>query len=285
MSKIEKALKQAEQNRRSLITGGNAEKEPSPASTHKKKEARPKDSPLVKTIQYTQTKTIPVDSAMLAEKKIMVTKNGRSWVMEEYKLLKAQVLKKSRDKNLNSLMVTSAGRGEGKTLTAINLALAISREVNETALLVEADLREPNIQRFFGFRRERGLTDHLLRDVPLSDLLINPGIDRFVLLPGGHSIPNSGEILGSPKMQELVTEMKQRYSDRYMVFDLPPLFECADPLIFSDYVDGILLVVEAYKTTTDHLKKAMEMLEGKNIIGAVLNKVRADEKQYYRYYR
>jgi len=86
------------------------------------------------------------------------------------------------------------------------------------------------------------------------------------------------------EMQDLIVELKHCYPDRYVVFDLPPLFECADPLIFSDYVDGVLLVVEAHKTTTDHLKKAMGLLEGKNIIGTVLNKARRDEKQYYRYY-
>jgi Mrp family chromosome partitioning ATPase len=86
-------------------------------------------------------------------------------------------------------------------------------------------------------------------------------------------------------MHELVTEMKHCYPDRYVVFDLPPLFECADPLIFSEYVDGILLVAEAYQTTVEQLHKAMELLEGKNILGAVLNKVKAEDKRYYRYYR
>ncbi|MFW6147903.1 MAG: hypothetical protein ACOC6B_05880 [Thermodesulfobacteriota bacterium] len=84
-------------------------------------------------------------------------------------------------------------------------------------------------------------------------------------------------------MAELVGELKSWYPDRYVIFDLPPLFECSDPLIFSDYVDGVLLVVEAYKTTTDHLKRAMSLLEGKNIIGAVLNKTASSEKDYYGY--
>ena len=177
------------------------------------------------------------------------------------------------------------GKGEGKTLTAINLALAISMELQETSLLVEADLREPAIRRYFGLNTKQGLTDYLLSGIPLPELLINPGIDRFVFLPGGRSIPNSAEILGSPRMHDLVTEMKHCYPDRYVVFDLPPLFECADPLIFSEYVDGILLVAGAYQTTVEQLHKAMELLEGKNILGAVLNKVKAEDKRYYRYYR
>ena len=273
MSKIEKALYKAKQKRRSVL---------SPTPDQQKKEAR--QSPLVKTIDYTQTKTIAVHPRVLAENKVMVSQDGRLRAVEEYRLLKAHVLKKAHDQGWSTLMVTSVGKGEGKTLTAINLALAIAQEVNETCLLVEADLREPDMQRFFGFRGEPGLTDYLFQGVPLPQLLINPEIDRFIFLPAGHSVPNSGEILGSPKMQDLIVELKDCYPDRYVVFDLPPLFECADPLIFSDYVDGVLLVVEAHKTTTDHLKKAMGLLEGKNIIGTVLNKARRDEKQYYRYY-
>jgi exopolysaccharide/PEP-CTERM locus tyrosine autokinase len=281
MSKIEKAIERAEQKRRSLLSGRPLEKE-APEASQTMKGERPR--PLVKTIQYTQTRTMPADPAVLADRKVMAAHNGRSRVVEEYRLLRAQVLRKARDEGWNTLMVTSVGKGEGKTLTAINLAFAISQELNETALLVEADLREPNIQRFFGLRGQPGLTDHLLRGVPLANLLINPEIDRFVFLPGGQSIPNSAEILGSPKMRDLVAEMKHRYSDRYVVFDLPPLFECADPLIVSDYVDGVLLVVEAYKTTTDQLKKAAELLDGRRIIGTVLNKVKTNEKEYYRYY-
>lgn len=282
MSKIEKALKRAEQTRRSLLSGGNGEEEWPKRFPSQKKEAE--QQPLVKTIQYTQTKKIEVNPEVLEENKVVVPQNSHSRLAEEYRLLKAQVLKKAREMGLKTFMVTSVGKGEGKTLTAINLALAIAQELHETSLLVEADLREPTVQRFFGLREEPGLADYMLRNAPLRDLLINPGIDRFIFLPGGKSIPNSAEILGSPKMRDLVEEMKLRYPDRYVIFDLPPLSECADPLIFSDYVDGILLVVEACKTISDHLKKTMELLEGKNIIGAVLNKVRTDEKQYYSSY-
>jgi protein-tyrosine kinase len=274
MSKIEKALSKAKHDRRSVFTD-----QPEPP----KRKTEPK--PLVKTIQYTQTQVIDYDPEVLTERKVMFNQDGRFRAAVEYQLLKAQILKKARDKHWNTIMVTSVGKGEGKTLTAINLALAISLELQETSLLVEADLREPNMRRYFGLNAKRGLTDYLLKGTPLPELLINPGIDRFVFLPGGQSIPNSAEILGSPKMHDLVTEMKQCYPDRYVVFDLPPLFECADPLIFSEYVDGILLVAEAYQTTVEQLHKAMELLEGKNILGAVLNKVKAEDKRYYRYYR
>ena len=273
MSKIEKALKKARLSRKSIIS-----------ATSERLMQEAKHRPLVKQIQYTKTKTIKVDTGVLEEKKVIVTSSAYTRETEEYKLLKAQVMKKARENGWQTIMITSVGKGEGKTLTAINLALTIAMEVNETSLLVEADLKEPNMQRFFGFQGKPGLSNYLIECVALPDLLITIGIDRFVMLPGGKSIPNSAEILGSPKMQSLVEEMRSCYPDRYVIFDLPPLLECADPLIFAEYVDAILLVVEAGKTTAGHVKKAMDLLEGKNILGTVLNKVTTNDKHYYRYY-
>jgi len=273
MSKIEKALNKARLSRKSIISAT------SERLTHEAEQR-----PLVKTIEYTKTKTIQVNPGVLEEKKVIATSSTYAREAEEYKLLKAQVMKKAREKGWQTIMITSVGKGEGKTLTAINLALTIAMEMHQTSLLVEADLKEPNMQRYFGLRGNAGLSDYLLEGAALPDCLITIGIDRFVMLPGGKSIPNSGEMLGSPKMQGLVAELKRCYSDRYVIFDLPPLLECADPLIFAEYVDAVLLVVEAGKTTTSHVKKAMDLLEGKNILGTVLNKVTTNDKHYYRYY-
>ena len=273
MSKIEKALDEARLSRKSII-----------AATHERLTQEARERPLVKTIQYTKTKAIEVDPGLLEEKKVIATSSTYSREAEQYKLLKAQVMKKAREKGWQTIMITSVGKAEGKTLTSINLALTIAMEMHQTSLLVEADLKEPNMRRYFGFRGEAGLSDYLLGGAALPDLLLTIGIDRFVMLLGGKSIPNSAEILGSPKMQSLVTEMRNCYLDRYVIFDLPPLLECSDPLIFAEYVDAILLVVEAGKTTTNHVKKAVDLLEGKNILGWVLNKVTTNEKHYYRYY-
>jgi len=273
MSKIEKALDKARLSRKSIIS-----------STHERLTRDAAQRPLVKTINYTKTKSKEVPSEILEEKKVIATSATYAREAEEYKLLKAQVMKKAREKQWQTIMITSVGKGEGKTLTAINLALTIAMEMHQTSLLVEADLKEPNMQRYFGLKGQAGLSDHLLGGAELPECLLTIGIDRFVILPGGKSIPNSAEILGSPRMQSLVAELRSQYPDRYVIFDLPPLLECADPLIFAEYVDAILLVVEAGKTTTTHVKKAVGLLEGKNILGMVLNKVTTNDKHYYRYY-
>jgi protein-tyrosine kinase len=273
MSKIEKALDKARLSRQSIIS-----------ATKERLTKEADQRPLVKTIEYTKTKIKEVPPEILEEKKVIATSSIYAREAEEYKLLKAQVMRKAREKQWQTIMITSVGKGEGKTLTAINLALTIAMEMHQTSLLVEADLKEPNMQRYFGLKGQAGLSDHLLGGTALPDCLLTIGIDRFVMLPGGKSIPNSAEILGSPRMQSLVAELRGQYLDRYVIFDLPPLLECADPLIFAEYVDAILLVVEAGKTTTTHAKKAVGLLEGKNILGTVLNKVTTNDKHYYRYY-
>lgn len=169
-------------------------------------------------------------------------------------------------------MVTSAMPGEGKTITSINLAISIAREVDQFALLVDTDMRNPSIHKYLGIEVEKGLTDHLLHNVPVPDLLIKPGINKLSYLPAGDPIKGSTEILGSPKLQELIAEMKDRYPDRYVVFDCPDLLHAPDALVFSSYVDGIVFVVEAGQTSREHVQKAIGLLEGRNIIGVVLNK-------------
>src|SRR5262249_58704892 len=129
--------------------------------------------------------------------------------------------------------VTTPGFGEGKTWTAVNVAAIIAMESSQTVLLVDANLCSPSIHEVFGLDDCPGLADYLLDDLPVEDLLVHPGIGRFVLLPGGRAISNSAEILTSPKMLALVEEFKHRYPARIIIFDLPPLLHTADVIAFS----------------------------------------------------
>jgi non-specific protein-tyrosine kinase len=177
-------------------------------------------------------------------------------------------------------MVTSANRYEGKTFTSINLGVSIAHELDKTVLLVDADLKKPTKKHndfakdFFRTHLEKGLSDYLLNGTEIPELLINPGIERLVLLPGGKSLPNSTEVLGSPRMEQLVREMKSRYADdRIIIFDTSSVLTSADPLVLSRFVDGILLVVEEGRTRTDQLQKTVELLKDRPIIGTIINKV------------
>lgn len=212
-----------------------------------------------------------LDELALAKNRVLTTHSSASFT-DIYNLLRTQILHRTKKKGHNVLMVTSAMPGEGKTITSINLAISIAREVDQFALLVDTDMRKPSIHEFLGINAEKGLTDHLLHNIPVHELLIKPGINKLSYLPAGEPIKGSTEILGSPKLQELIMEMKERYPDRYVVFDCPDLLHAPDALVFSSYVDGIIFVIEAGKTSREHVQKALGLLEGRNIVGVVLNK-------------
>jgi non-specific protein-tyrosine kinase len=181
-------------------------------------------------------------------------------------------------------MVTSALPGEGKTLTTINLALSFAKEFNQTVLLVDCDLRRQNVHKYLGIQSSKGLGLYLMNGTPLKDLIIWPGVDKLTVISGGRSMPESTELLGSPKMKALVSEMKGRYPDRMILFDVPPLLCEADAMGFAPLVDGILLVVESRRTSLQDIQKALDLLPREKFLGFVLNRQKALHKDYY-YYR
>jgi len=221
---------------------------------------------------YSQTRTIDVAKDFLREKRVISGLEQNAFT-DAYKILRTQVQQRLRENGWNSLAVTSPGENEGRTLTAINLAISLAMEVDYTVLLVDADLRHPSVHAYFGLETEYGLSDYLTSDKPLSELLIHPaGIPGFVILPGGKPLMNSSEMLSSPKMVRLVEELKARYPSRIVLFDLPPLLSAADALAFSPYVDAALLVLEESKTQAQDAQHAIGLLQGTTLIGTVLNK-------------
>jgi exopolysaccharide/PEP-CTERM locus tyrosine autokinase len=223
-------------------------------------------------VEYTQTRTVKVAQPFLREKRVMSGFTQNNVFTDAYKILCTQVLQKMRDAGWNALAVTSPGDGEGKTLTAINLAISMAMEVNQTVLLVDANLRHPSVHDYFGMKVETGLSDYLTANTPLENMLVHPGIGNFVILPGGKPLLNSSEMLGSPRMGQLVQELKQRYPSRIVLFDLPPLLSAADALAFAPHVDAALLVVQEAKTREEDITRAAELLGATKLLGTVLNK-------------
>ncbi len=204
--------------------------------------------------------------------------------VEYYRLLRTQILHCAREKGGNTLMVTSSVPGEGKTLTAINLAFTFAREFKQTVLLVDCDLRKQKIHEYLGYPSDKGLIDYLLDDAPVSDLITWPGIEKLTLISGGRTTFGSSELLGSPRMKELVDDMKSRYPDRFIIFDVPPVLSAADALAFAPIIDHILVVVRAGSTSVQDVKKSLQLLPKEKVVGTVLNrqKFAADAQlQYY----
>ncbi len=229
-------------------------------------------------ISYSQTKIHKINSDVLKKGKVISLFHETANI-DQIKTLRTQILSRLNEINGNSLLVTSANPYEGKTFTAINLGVSIAQELDRTVLLVDADLSKHAKQHkdfatdFFGTDMTQGLSNYLLGQAEISDLLVNPGIERLVLLPAGRPLANSAELLGSPRMLKLVNDIKSRYSeDRIIIFDSSAILSSADPLVLSRYVDGLLVVVEQEKTTDDEIKKTMDLLKDKPVFGTVFNK-------------
>lgn len=235
----------------------------------------------IDAIQYSKTAVVEVPHKILERNRIIsgFYNNPQSAV---FRMLRTQVLKKMRSNRWQTLAVTSPTMGEGKSVIAANLAIAIAMELNQTVLLVDMDLRNPSISRYFGLNAKIGLKEYLSGDYQLSDVLINPGIKRLVILPGKGRAEDSAELLSSPKMASLVADIKAQYDSRIIIFDVPPILQTDDVLLSAGYFDSTLLVLEDGKNNESNIIKALQLLEGSHLLGTVLNKSESPpEHQHY----
>jgi non-specific protein-tyrosine kinase len=220
---------------------------------------------------YSQTRQEIIDLEALRKNRIVSLTDG-DVISDQLKILDTQVINILQEKKGNSIIITSPGRGDGKTLTSINLAISLSQKIDKTVLLVDADLRNPSIHKYLGIETEKGLSNYIQGEAGIPELMINPGIAKLVVLPGGRPAANSTVLLGSPRMKMLIDEMKARYNERIIIFDTPSLLDSADALVFSSLVDGILLVIEAEKSSKRDIVKSITLLNDKPLIGTVYNK-------------
>jgi capsular exopolysaccharide synthesis family protein len=261
MDRISKALELAKRGRRPLPEKNVAEAQ--------------------KTITYSHTRMISVDPEVLQRNRV-ISETGDKSILDAYKLLRTRVFHAMQQNQWVALGITSTGPNAGKTLTAINLAISLAMKQNYTVVLVDADLRRPSVHKYLGLEPELGLTDHLVNDVPVEDILLHPKIDRLVILPGKGTAGDSSELLSSPRMADLVQELKTRYPGRLVVFDLPPVLVGDDVVAFAPHLDAVMMIVEEGVTQSDDLTKVSELMKGVNIIGTVLNK--SDEKTQTKIY-
>ena len=221
--------------------------------------------------EYTCTRVVPAARLALQER-VGVVKSDRSELAEAFKMLRNQVLQRMRADGHRVLAVTSPRAIPGKSLTALNLALAIAADFDSTALLVDADLSGQGLQGLFGLTGDAGLGDHLLRGVPIPDLLVNPGVERLVFLPaGGSAVAQSAELLSTRVARELFAEMKARYADRFIVVDLPAALATADALAFLPLADTTLVVIEEHTTRMADMESLAELLAPFELVGTVMS--------------
>jgi capsular exopolysaccharide synthesis family protein len=227
-------------------------------------------------VVYSRTRSVVVADEALRRHRVLTGHD--SPFADAYKILRTQVLHRLRENGWNVLGITSPKDGEGKTLTSVNLAIALAAEPTLTVLLVDGDLRAPHLHRTLGVEANEGLTEFLLDGRPVEELLLYPNLGRLIVLPAGRGSEQSAELLTTPRMSALSTELKHRYTSRVIVFDLPPVLGRADVLAFAPQLDALLLVVEEGKTSEPELQQALQVLKGGTpILGTVLNKHGRDE--------
>ncbi len=221
--------------------------------------------------QYTATRVVEVLPRSLARNRVLAGP-GQDAATRAYKVLRTQVLHKLIAKDWQTVAVVSPAAGEGKTLTAINLALSLASTLNHTALLVDLDWHQPSVHTYFDFRPEHDVYDYLRGEQPLGAVLVNPGVPRFCFLPCRQPVAGSSEqLLG---LAGFVRELKGRYRNRIVLFDLPPLFATDDALGFLPLVDCALLVVEENKTRREDIARSVDLIGEERLLGTVMNKSR-----------
>jgi exopolysaccharide/PEP-CTERM locus tyrosine autokinase len=198
--------------------------------------------------------------------------NPSSRMAEEYRKLKSVIVGKTHGGEfLNTLMVTSALGSEGKSITALNLAISLAQECDHTVLLIDADLRKPSLHRYLGLEPALGLADCLIDGIDVGKAFIKTGIGRLSFLPSGRRLENPAEMLSSQKMRQLLAEMKHRYRDRYLIIDTPPVLPVAETRSLSAQVDGVVFVVREGVPSPDDVREACGSLGAGKVMGLVYN--------------
>jgi protein-tyrosine kinase len=232
---------------------------------------------------YDECRSVELDSARLRRNRC-VCFFPEAPELGYYKLLRTQIVQRCKPNNWNTIMITSAVPGEGKTLTSINLAATFAKAFGQTALLVDCDLQRQSVHRYLGVSSAAGLADHLRNGMPLNDIIMWPGVEKLTVISGGQPVQDSAELISSPRMAELVEEMKGRYSDRYIFFDLPPLLAEADALAFAPLADCFLMVVHP-GTSFGDIQRALALVPMEKFLGFALNRVEASSDGYYYSYK
>lgn len=262
MERMERALQKAREQRREAAAQLGAQAGTAAAAV---------PPSAAEGIVYRETRTVPTDKAVLRENRVVAWQT-QSIEADIFRILRTKVLQKLAEGGHRTLAVTSCNPGEGKTLVASNLAVSLAMDVKQTVLLADLDLRRPGVHSYFGITPETGLSDYLTNGAALTDCLIRPQFERLVLLPVCKTVDNSSEMLATPKMAALAQELRSRYPDRIVIYDMPPLLTTDDTLAFLPHVDAVLLVVEERRTLVEDIKRATAMLQGRNLIGTVVNK-------------
>jgi protein-tyrosine kinase len=234
---------------------------------------------------------VEIDLARLKELGFVTPDVPQSQIADEFRVLKRPILRNAQGgsgtqaRNGNLVLVTSSLKGEGKTFTAVNLAISMAMEFDNTVLLVDGDVAHPALPGLLGVRQSPGLLDLLIRDdLDIGDAVLQTNIEKLTVLPAGTRHRRATELLASEKMAILLRELASRFPDRVIIFDSPPLLATTEARVISTHVGQIIMVVAADSTTRHTVNQALATIENCEIVMMLLNKVaQTDVGTYYGY--
>ena len=236
------------------------------------------------------TKHVDFDFDALATSGIVSPNAPRSQIADEYRVLKRPLIANALGKGAapiekgNLIMITSALSGEGKSFTAINLAMSMATEMDNTVMLVDADVARPSVLRMLGLPPSPGLLDVLASDsVDISEVLLRTNVGKLTLLPSGTKHERATELLASDAMSRLLDDMANRYPDRIIIFDSPPLLLTTESRVLATHMGQIVVVVKAANTSQDEVKHALSMIESCPVKMMLLNQTRSGINHNYGY--
>jgi exopolysaccharide/PEP-CTERM locus tyrosine autokinase len=238
-------------------------------------------TPVAETVHRSSTKMVELDLARMQAIGLVTAAGGRTPLVEDFRIIKRPLIKRAfgprepGDKPGNLIMVTSSLPGEGKTFCSINLAMSIAMELDHTVLLIDADVARPSVLRTLGLPAHRGLMDLLLDDtLDMSDVMLRTNVNTLTILPAGTNNPRATELLASQAMSTFVYEIANRYPDRIVIFDSPPLLLTSEAHVLASHMGQIALVVEAEGTTQHAVRESVRQLEGCSNVNLIYNKTR-----------
>jgi exopolysaccharide/PEP-CTERM locus tyrosine autokinase len=288
-SLIEKAAQRLEQLRQAGVDLGPAAE---PSAPVRAAQPAPAMAPAVpaKPVPVSVSKLVQLDLSGLAASGFVTPNAPRAAIADQFRVIKRPLLDNAMGKgaavvvNGNLIMVTSAMPGEGKSFTALNLALSMAMELDYTVLLVDADVARPSLNKTLGLPPGPGLLDLLVDDsLDMSQALLRTNVDKLTLLPSGTPHPRATELLASDAMTALVEEMGRRYADRVIVFDSPPLLLTTEARVLATHMGQIVVVVQAEKTLQSQVQHALSTIEACPVKMVVLNQARGGDQDAYGY--
>jgi protein-tyrosine kinase len=237
----------------------------------------------------TRSRRVDIDLDHLRARGFVTPDATRSQIAEEYRVIKRPIMRNARDKHVrngNLVMVTSALPGEGKSFTAINLAISIASEVGTTVLLIDGDVAHPDLPDQLGVPNEPGFLDVLQNDnIGIEDVLMRTSIDNLAVIPAGARHRRATELLASEQMASLLRELSTRYSDRIIIFDSPPLLPTTEARVLATHMGQVVMVVAADNTRHQTVNLALATIESCEIVLMLLNKTdKSSAGSYYGYY-